>query len=96
MRGARLLVAPDLRVLGQDRTGLFVGPGEKRHSPRQDSFHRNGLLVDGQVVGAWGRRGGQVNIRVSGPLTDVTRRAIREEAETMPIPGATISVSLTE
>jgi Winged helix DNA-binding domain len=30
---ARLLVTPDLRLLGQDRTGRFVGPGLKRHTP---------------------------------------------------------------
>lgn len=96
MQDVRLLVASDLRLLGQDRTGLFVGPGKNRRSPLQDWFHPNGVVVDGRLVGAWGRRGGKVDIRVSGPLPAATRRAIRAEAESMPIPGAEVTVALTE
>jgi len=68
MSGVRLLVAPDLRLFGQDRTQLFVGPGKNVHSPLQDWFHPNGLVVDGRIVGAWGRRGGRVNIKAGGSL----------------------------
>jgi Winged helix DNA-binding domain len=96
MQDVRLLVASDLRLLGQDRTGLFVGPGKNRRSPLRDWFHPNGVVVDGRLVGAWGRRGGKVDIRVSGPLPAATRRAIRAEAESMPIPGAEVIVALTE
>lgn len=95
-RGVRLLVASDLRLLGQDRTGLFVGPGKGAHSPLLDWFHPHGLVVDGRVAGAWGRRGGRVSIRATGPLPPATRRAIEVEAESMPIPDATVTVSLTE
>jgi hypothetical protein len=96
MRGVRLLVAPDLRVFGQDRTQLFVGPGKNDHSPLQDWFHPNGLVVDGRIVGAWGRRGGRVNIKAAGPLASSTRRAIDAEAASMPVPNADVTVSLTE
>jgi hypothetical protein len=96
MRGVRLLVASDLRLFGQDRTGLFAGPGLKGHSGLEDTFHPNGLVVAGRIVGAWGRRGGKVDVRAAGPLAAATRRAIRAEAESMPIPGAEVTVTLTE
>jgi hypothetical protein len=96
MRGVRLLVGSDLRLFGQDRTGLFAGPGKNDHSPFQDWFHPHGLVVDGRVVGAWGRRGGLVNIKAAGPLTPSTRHAIQAEAESMPIPNAEVTVSLAE
>jgi len=96
MRGVRLLVAPDLRLFGQDRTRLFVGPGMNEHSPLQDSFHPNGLVIDGRIVGAWGRRGGRVNVKATGPLTSSTRQAIHAEAASMPIPNTDVTVSLTE
>jgi len=95
MRGTRLLVASDLRIFGQDRSRLFVGPGKHNHSPLQDWHHPNGLLVNGRIVGAWGRRGGQVNIKSHEPLTASTRRAVHEEAASMRIPNAEIAVSLT-
>jgi hypothetical protein len=92
----RLLVLSDLRLFGQDRTQLFVGPGKNDHSRLQDSFHPNGLMLHGCVIGAWGRRGGQVNIKAAGPLAPSIRDAIHAEAVTMPIPGKEITVSLTE
>ena len=96
MCGVRLLVASDLRLFGQDRTQLFVGPGKNDHSPLQDWHHPNGLVVRGRIVGAWGRRGGRVNIKAIGPLTPSIRRSIHAEAASMPIPNTAISVSLTE
>ena len=96
MRGVRLLVAPDLRLLGQDRSQLFLGPGKNDRSPLQDWFHPNGLVVHGRIAGAWGRRGGKVNIKAAGPLARSTRAAIHAEAASMPIPGKTVAVSLTE
>jgi hypothetical protein len=88
----RLLVAPDLRLLGQDRTGRFVGPGLKRHTPAQDSFHPNGVLADGHVVGAWGRRGGRVSVKVAGRLTTRTRQAIKAEALSFPVIDASVDI----
>jgi Winged helix DNA-binding domain len=96
MRGVRLLVASDLRLFGQDRTRLFAGPGKNDHSPLQDWYHPNGLVVHGRIVGAWGRRGGRVSIRAAGQLESSTRRAVHAEAASMPIPDQEITVSLTE
>jgi len=96
MRGVRLLVASDLRIFGQDRTGLFVGPGVLHHTALRDTFHPNGLVIDGSIAGAWGRRAGRVTIRAFGPLPAAIRSAIRDEAESMPIPGTTVAMSLTE
>jgi Winged helix DNA-binding domain len=96
MRGVRFLVASDLRLLGQDRTSLFVGPGLRRHSALHDTFHPGGLLIDGTIMGAWGRRGGRVSVKAAGPLAEPLRRAIRDEAESMPIPGATVTMALAE
>jgi hypothetical protein len=96
MRGVRFLVASDLRLFGQDRTGLFVGPGLRPHTPLHDTFHPHGLLIDGTVAGAWGRRAGRVSVRTIGPLPPAVRRTVRDEAESMPIPGATVTMSLTE
>jgi hypothetical protein len=95
MRGVRLLVASDLRLFGQDRTGLFAGPGKNDHCRLQDWFHPNGLVVAGRIVGAWGRRGGKVDIRACGSLAPAVRREICAEAESMPIPGAEVTVVLT-
>lgn len=95
MRGVRLLPAPDLRLFGQDATGLFAGPGLRRHSAVQDTVHPNGLLVDGRIAGAWGRRGGRVTIKAAEPLSGSLREAVHAEAESMPIPLATVTVSLT-
>jgi hypothetical protein len=96
MHGVRMLVASDLRLFGQDGTQLFVGPGNNHRSPLQDWFHPNGLVVDGRIVGAWGRRGGRVNVKAAGPLPSSIRRAIHAEAASMPIPDADVTVSLTE
>jgi hypothetical protein len=96
MRGVRLLVASDLRLFGQDKTGLFVGPGLGRRTPLHDSFHPHGLVIDGRVTGAWGRRAGRVSVKTVGSLPVATRRAIGAEAQSMPIPGATVTLSLSE
>ena len=96
MRGVRYLVAPDLRLFGQDRKQLFAGPGRHQYTPLHDTFHPNGLLINGSIAGAWGRRAGRVTVRASRPLPAAIRRAIRDEAESMPIPGAAVTVSLAE
>jgi hypothetical protein len=96
MRGVRFLVATELRIFGQDRSRLFVGPGLCQHTPLADTFHPNGLVIDGVVAGSWGRRAGRVSVKVFGPLPAAIRRAIGEEAESMPIPGATITMVLAE
>lgn len=93
---ARLLVAPDLRIFGQDKHGLFVGPGMKRRTQLHDSFHPNGVVLNGRIVGAWGRRGGRIDVRLAAPLSTKTRAAVTAEALAMPIPGVTPTVEFTE
>jgi len=96
MRGVRYLVASDLRLFGQDRKRLFAGPGLHQRIPLHDTFHPGGLLINGSIAGAWGRRAGRVTVKAFGPLPAAIRRAIRDEAESMPIPGTTVTMSLTE
>jgi hypothetical protein len=93
---ARLLVAPDLRIFGQDKHGLFVGPGMKRRTRLHDSFHPNGVVLNGEIAGSWGRRGGGIDVRVAEPLSAETRAVVTAEALSMPIPGATPSIEITE
>ena len=95
-RGVRLLVASDLRLLGQDRTGLFVGPGLRPLSPLHDSFHPNGVLVDGRIVGVWGRKHARVDVRIYAGLPGRTVEGIEAEALSLPIPGVTMSVTVIE
>ena len=98
----RFLIAADLRLLGQDRTGLFVGPGQRRRTDLHDTFHPGGLLVGDELIGAWGRRGGRLMLRVPGPLDEETRAAVEAEALAMPIPQtngsahAAMSLTVTE
>ena len=94
--GARFLVASDLRLFGQDRYGLFVGPGQKPLIDLHDWYHPHGLMLNGEIRGAWGRKGGKVDVRTAGPLSDQDRAALEAEAQSMPIPGATMSVIVTE
>lgn len=89
--GTRLLVAPDLRVLGQDRDGLFAGPGQRRYSTLHDSFHPGGVLFRGRLVGVWGRKGGAVDVRLDPGLGRGDRAelvaGIEAEVASMPITG---------
>ncbi|MFI6680762.1 DNA glycosylase AlkZ-like family protein [Kribbella sp. NPDC050470] len=93
--GVRFLAAPDLRLFGQDKHGLFIAPGLKPRIHLHDTFHPNGLLLNGKLVGTWGRRKGNVDVR-SIKLSPGDREAIDAEALAMPIPGATMSVAITE
>lgn len=94
-RGARLLVAPDLRLLGRDRDGLFIAPGLRVLSPAADSFHPNGVLVDGRIVGAWGRRGGRVDIVLTEHLEPHQYDELAAEVSAFPIPGVHLATSLS-
>lgn len=89
--GTRFLVAPDLRLLGQDRHARFIAPGKRRLTPASDSFHPNAILIDGRIVGAWGRRAGRVTIKLSTPLTASQHDALAAEVSTFPLPNPTIT-----
>ncbi|WP_432893067.1 DNA glycosylase AlkZ-like family protein [Kribbella sp. CA-245084] len=91
-RGVRLLVASDLRLFGRDHGGRFVGPGLRALTPAADSFHPNGLLVDGRIVGAWGRKGGRVSVVLSDKLDATQYGALEEEVATMPVRDPQLSV----
>ena len=86
-RGTRLLVAPDLRLFGRDRDGRFIAPGLRRLTAAADSFHPNGVLVDGRIVGAWGRRGGKVDVVLTEQLSASAYDAIAAEVSSFPMPG---------
>lgn len=90
--GVRLLPAEELRLFGLDRTGVFVAPTRKMDWPGFDTFHPHGVLVDGRIVGAWGRRGGRVSVRLSEVVGPGVREAIEAEALSFPIPRARMSV----
>lgn len=92
--GVRLLVGPDLRLLGQDRTGHFVGPGMRELSPAADAFHPNGVLVDGRIVGAWGRKRGWVDAVLTEPLASTAAHALEAEIASLPIPGVRMHASV--
>ena len=91
-RGVRLLPAPDLRLFGRDHGGRFVGPGLRELTSAADSFHPNGLLVDGRIVGAWGRKGGRVDVVLSEKLDTRQYGALEEEVATMPVRDPQLSV----
>jgi hypothetical protein len=90
-RGTRFLVAPDLRLFGRDRDGRFIAPGLRRLTAAADSFHPNGVLVDGRIVGAWGRRGGKVDVILTEQLSASAYDAIAAEVSSFPMPRPSIS-----
>jgi hypothetical protein len=95
-RGVRLLPEEELRLFGADRSGLFAGPMRKVDWSSADTHHPHPLLVDGQLVGVWGRKSGKVTVKPHRPLTDEQRALIEAEALAMPIPNATMSVRFDE
>ncbi|MFF0268490.1 DNA glycosylase AlkZ-like family protein [Kribbella sp. NPDC004536] len=84
-RGVRLLPAPDLRLFGRDAGARFVGPGLRHLTPAADTFHPNGVLADGRIVGAWGRKGGLVDVILAEDLNPEQHEALRAEAAGMPV-----------
>jgi hypothetical protein len=91
-RGVRLLVASDLRLFGRDRDGRFIAPGLRVLTPAADTFHPNGLLVDGRIAGAWGRKRGRVSVVLSGELSREQYDAVRAEVACMPLAEPQLSV----
>lgn len=83
--GVRFLPAEEMRLLE------FAGTGKVR-PPLADTFHPHGLLVHGVLVGAWGRRGGRITLRVprSAPLPPLDA-----EVASIPISGRRTSLEIT-
>ncbi|MET9021581.1 crosslink repair DNA glycosylase YcaQ family protein [Actinopolymorpha sp. NPDC004070] len=96
VRGVRLLPTEDLGLLGADRAGLYVGPSARRRTTSYDWYHPNGVLVDGELAGQWGRRGGRVEIGLDRAIPASVRDAVAAEALTMPIPNASMSVEFLD
>ncbi|HEX4215717.1 MAG TPA: crosslink repair DNA glycosylase YcaQ family protein [Candidatus Dormibacteraeota bacterium] len=97
VRGVRLLPIEELRIFGLDRTGRFIAPMRRLvKEPPFDWFHSHGLLLDGELVGAWGRRGGEVRLRPAFPLAEEVLAAFEREALAMPIPGARMRVEIAD
>jgi hypothetical protein len=90
--GVRLLVASDLRLFGRDRDARFIAPGLRPLTPAADSFHPNGLMVDGRILGAWGRRGGQVSVVLSESLSPTQYDALEADVASLPVRDARLSV----
>lgn len=92
--GVRLLVPSDLRLFGQDRLGLFIGPGLRPLSDLRDTFHPGGVVAAGKIIGVWGRHSGSVDVRIDRTISRSMLEAVEAEALAMPIPGAAMSVTI--
>jgi hypothetical protein len=93
--GVRLLPSEELRLFGVDRTRTFVAPSRDAKPPYYDTFHPHGLLVDGRVIGSWGRRQGAVDVRIGEGHSARVRSRIEAEALSLPISRARMSVKIT-
>lgn len=75
-----------------DRGGLFIAPGKRTLTPAADSFHPNGRLVDGRIAGAWGRKGGRVDVVLTERLTPDQYDELAGEISALPLHGAHLSL----
>ncbi|MFG1908475.1 DNA glycosylase AlkZ-like family protein [Kribbella sp. NPDC048928] len=91
-RGVRLLVSSDLRLFGRDRDARFIAPGLRQLIPTADWFHPHGLLIDGDLVGAWGRKSGHVTVVLAKPLTPAQHTALEVEVASLPTRNPRLSV----
>lgn len=94
--GVRFLPSEELRLFGVDRTRTFVAPSRQARPPFYDTFHPHGLVVDGHLVGSWGRRQGKVDVRVGRDCPVRVHSGIEMEALSIPIPGARMNVQINE
>jgi hypothetical protein len=91
-RGVRLLVSSDLRLFGRDRDARFIAPGLRELIPTADWFHPHGLMIDGELAGAWGRKSGHVTVVLAKPLTPPQRVALEAEVAALPVRNPQLSV----
>lgn len=94
-RGLRLLPVADSRLFGQDKTLTFVGPGQRQRPPCRDDYHPHAVMLDGKIIGAWGRKGAKLAVRVPSKPDERTRELIAAEAASMPIPGYRVRATIT-
>jgi hypothetical protein len=91
-RGVRFLVAPDLRLLGRDHDARFIAPGLRPLTPLADTFHPNGVLANGQIIGAWGRKRSHVDVLLADHLPTDQHDALQAEVAAMPLQDPQLSV----
>lgn len=84
--GVRFLPAEEMRLFELPHTGR-VAPSYA------DTFHPHALVVDGEIVGAWGRRGGRISVRCAG---SVPAASLESEIAEIPIPGRRTSLRIEE
>jgi hypothetical protein len=84
--GMRLLPAEEMRLFEFAGTGRIA-------PPYADRFHPHALLVDGELTGAWGRRGGDFTVRGVDPANVA---ALESEIAAIPIPGRRTSLRIEE
>jgi hypothetical protein len=84
---ARLLPSGDAHYLlwGGDRD-LLVPDAARRDLLWTSRVWPGAVLVDGEIVGTWRRSGGLVTVEPWTRLTTPSRRAVEEEAASLPLP----------
>jgi hypothetical protein len=83
----RLLPSGDAYYLLQGRDRELLVPDEKRRNLLWTSRVWPGaLLVDGEIVGIWRRSQGEVAVHPWQPLSPEERRAVVEQAASLPLP----------
>jgi hypothetical protein len=82
--GVRFLPAEEMRLFEMPHIGRVV-------PPYADTFHPHALVVDGEVVGSWGRRGGRFSVRCAG---SVAVPSLESAVAQIPIPGRRTSLRL--
>jgi hypothetical protein len=84
----RLLPSGDAYLLlqGADRA-LMVPDNGQRGALWTPRVWPGGLLIDGEVVGAWRRANAIMTVQPWRTLTEAERDAVVAEAESLPLPG---------
>jgi hypothetical protein len=87
---ARLLPSGDAYFLrhGADRD-LLVPDTARRNELWTPRVWPGGLLVAGEIAGTWSRADTLITVQPWRPLSPAERDAVTEEAQSMPLPGAT-------
>lgn len=92
----RLLPSGDAYFLlqGKDRELLVPDPAHRARLWTSRVWP-GAVLVQGEIVGTWRRSGHKVTVQHWKPLTPAAREAIRNEAESFPLPGLTRPITVT-
>jgi hypothetical protein len=93
--GARLLPSGDTFFLlqGADRE-LLVPDADRRAALWTPRVWPGALLVDGEIVGTWRRAKATVTIEPWDDLRPRQRRAVEDEAQTLPVPDVDVPITV--